>query len=280
MAADGRTLWVVTCCLGSVSRVDGMTGNAVARIDTEGISPGSIAFGAGSAWVADRLYNEVARIAPTNVVVKTIPVGGAPSAIAVGAGAVWVALSGENAVRRIDPATNVVTKTTRVGRSPTALAVGAGGVWVANFRDGTVSRLDAKTGEVVGTIDVGGPPAGIAVAAGRVWVSVQETPPEAGAEAAGPSLLSKPSALARAVSAHALAFAGQRASMGVQAAPRGSSPNAAATARITVKSDPGPLDPALALGPQAYQLEYATCAKLVNSRSARAFASPRPPTSS
>jgi len=241
-----------------------MTGNAVARIDTEGISPGSIAFGAGSAWVADRLYNEVARIAPTNVVVKTIPVGGAPSAIAVGAGAVWVALSGENAVRRIDPATNVVTKTTRVGRSPTALAVGAGGVWVANFRDGTVSRLDAKTGEVVGTIDVGGPPAGIAVAAGRVWVSVQETPPEAGAEAAGPSLLSKPSALARAVSAHALAFAGQRASMGVQAAPRGSSPNAAATARITVKSDPGPLDPALALGPQAYQLEYATCAKLVN----------------
>ena len=92
VAADGRTLWVVTCCLGSVSRVDGMTGKSVARIDTEGISPGSIAFGAGSAWVADTLYNEVARIAPTNVVVKTIPIGRGPSAIAVGAGAVWVAL--------------------------------------------------------------------------------------------------------------------------------------------------------------------------------------------
>ena len=186
VAANGRTLWVVTCCLGSVSRVDGMTGKAVTRIDTEGISPGSIAFGAGSAWVVDTLYNEVARIAPTNVVVKTIPIGRGPSAIAVGARAVWVALSGENAVRRIDPVTNVVTKTTRVGRFPTALAVGAGGVWVANFRDDTVSRLDVKTGEVVRTIDVGGPPAGIAVAGGRVWVSVQEAPPEASTNAARP----------------------------------------------------------------------------------------------
>ncbi|HYT52469.1 MAG TPA: ABC transporter substrate-binding protein [Gaiellaceae bacterium] len=264
VAADGRTLWVVTCCLGSVSRVDGMTGKAVGRIDTEGISPGSIAFGAGSAWVADTLYNEVARIAPTNVVVKTIPIGRGPSAIAVGAGGVWVALSGENAVRRIDPATNVVTTTTRVGRFPTALAVGAGGVWVANFRDETVSRLDARTGEVVRTIDVGGPPAGIAVARGKVWVSVQEAPPEAGANAAPPRFQSKMSALAQTVSARALPFVGRTASMSIRAAPRGASPNAAATARITVKSDPGPLDPALALSPQAYQLEYATCAKLVN----------------
>jgi YVTN family beta-propeller protein len=265
VAADGRTLWVVSCCLGSVSRVDGLTGRAVARIDTEGISPGSIAFGAGSAWVADTLYNEVARIAPTNVVVKTIPVGRGPSAIVVGAGAVWVALSGENAVRRIDPATNVVTKTTRVGRFPTALAVGGGGVWVANFRDETVSRLDAKTGAVVRTIDVGGPPAGLAVAGGKVWVSVQEAPPDAGANAARPRFESKMSALARTVSARALAFVGGTSmSIRAEAAQRSSSPNAAATARITVKSDPGPLDPALALGPQAYQLEYATCAKLVN----------------
>jgi YVTN family beta-propeller protein len=263
VAADGRTLWVVTCCLGSVSRVDGTTGKAVARIDTEGISPGSIAFGAGSAWVADRLYNEVARIAETNVVVKTIPVGGAPSAIAVGAGAVWVALSGENAVTRVDPTTNVVTKTTRVGRSPTALAVGAGGVWVANFRDDTVSRLDAKTGDVVRTIDVGGPPAGIAVVGGKVWVSVQEGPPEAGANAAGPRLQSKLSRLARTVSVRGLAFVG-RTLLSSRAAPRGSRPNTNATARITVKSDPGPLDPALAYAPTPYQLEYATCAKLVN----------------
>jgi YVTN family beta-propeller protein len=263
-AADGRTLWVVSCCLGSVSRVDGMTGKAVARIDTEGISPGSIAFGAGSAWVVDTLYNEVARIAPTNVVVKTIPIGRGPSAIAVGPGAVWVALSGENAVRRIDPATNVVTKTTHVGRFPTAIAVGAGGVWVANFRDESVSRLDVKTGEVVRTIDVGGPPAGIAVAGGKVWVSVQEAPPEAAANAVRTRFESKTSALARMVSARALAFVGRGTSMSIRAAPRGSSANAAATARITVKSDPGPLDPALALGPQEYQLEYATCAKLVN----------------
>ena len=95
-------------------------------------------------------------------------------------------------------------------------------------------------------------------------MSVQEAPPEATANAARTRFESKTSALAWAVSARALAFVGRGTSMSIRAAPRGSSPNAAATARITVKSDPGPLDPALALGPQEYQLEYATCAKLVN----------------
>ena len=145
VAADGRTLWVVTCCLGSVSRVDGMTGKAVARIDTEGISPGSIAFGAGSAWVVDTLYNEVARIAPTNVVVKTIPIGRGPSAIAVGPGAVWVALSGENAVRRIYLATNVVTNVRHVAvfprRLPSALAASGWRTFAMRPSRGSMRRL-------------------------------------------------------------------------------------------------------------------------------------------
>ena len=39
VAADGRTLWVVTCCLGSVSRVDGMSGKAPAASHSE---PGAL----------------------------------------------------------------------------------------------------------------------------------------------------------------------------------------------------------------------------------------------
>ena len=135
---------------------------------------------------------------------------------------------------------------------------------MANFRDETVSRLDAKTGEVVRTIDIGGPPAGIAVAGGKVWVSVQEAPPEASANAARTRVQSKTSALA---SGGFRTRSRVRRAGDIDEHSGGGAwlePERAATARITVKSDPGPLDPALALGPQAYQLEYATCAKLVN----------------
>jgi YVTN family beta-propeller protein len=221
-SADRRgELWVVTCCLGLVSRIERGTSKVVSRIATGGISPGSVAVGAGATWVADTVYNEVARIAPTDVVVARIPVGPTPSAIAVGARGVWVAVSGENVVRRIDPVTNVLLATIPVGRSPGALAVAAGAVWVANGGDGTVSRIDPDTDRVVATVRVGGSPQGIAVAAGRIWVTVQ---------AAGG---------------------------GAEVSPGG-------TLHVTSQEEPDSLDPALAYEPVSWQLEYATCAKLLN----------------
>jgi YVTN family beta-propeller protein len=220
-SADRRgELWVVTCCLGLVSRIERGTSKVVSRIATGGISPGSVAVGAGATWVADTLYNEVARIAPTDVVVARIPVGRTPSAIAVGAGGVWVAVSGENVVRRIDPFTNVLLATIPVGHSPGAIAVAAGAVWVANGGDGTVSRIDPDTDRVVATVEVGGSPQGIAVAAGRVWVTVQ-------------------------------------AGGGAEVSPGG-------TLLVTSQEEPDSLDPALAYQPLSWQLEYATCAKLLN----------------
>jgi YVTN family beta-propeller protein len=221
-AADRRgELRVVTCCLGLVSRIERGTTKVVSRIATGGISPGSVAVGAGATWVADTVYNEVARIAPTNVVVATIPVGRTPSAIAVGAGGVWVAVSGENVVRRIDPVSNVIMATIPVGRLPGAIAVAADAVWVANGGDGTVSRIDPDTNRVAATVRVGGSPQGIALAAGRVWVTVQ-----AGGGAAAVS-------------------------------PGG-------TLHVTSQEEPDSLDPALAREPLSWQLEYATCAKLLN----------------
>ena len=220
-AADRQgELWVVTCCLGLVSRLERGTSKVVSRIATGGISPGSVAVGAGATWVADTAYNEVVRIAPTDVVVATIPVGPAPSALAVGAGGVWVAVSGENVVRRIDPVTNVVVATIPVGRSPGAVAVAADSVWVANSGDGTLSRIDPDTNRVAATVRVGGSPQGVAVAAGMVWVTVQ---------------------------------AGGRAEV-----------SQGGTLHVTSQEEPDSLDPALAYHPLSWQLEYATCAKLVN----------------
>jgi YVTN family beta-propeller protein len=95
--------------------------------------------------------------------------------IAFGDGSAWVADEGGNAVWRIDARTNTVIATLAVGSHPAGIAVGFGAVWVANA-DGTMSRIDPNAGEglgrVVRTIRVGGTPSSIAVGGGLVWVTV------------------------------------------------------------------------------------------------------------
>lgn len=75
--------------------------NSLAAIDTRsnwvvgavvvGTSPGGIAFGSGSLWVADLDDQTVSRIDPTTLrPLRTLPVGGAPTGIAASSSAVWV----------------------------------------------------------------------------------------------------------------------------------------------------------------------------------------------
>jgi peptide/nickel transport system substrate-binding protein len=98
---------------------------------------------------------------------------------------------------------------------------------VANSASGTVSRIDPTTSKVVATIAVGNSPNSILFAAGRLWVSVQ---------------------------ANAL---GAPANLGA---------GAGRVARFDIQTDSDllSLDPALASAPDPWQLEYATCAKLLN----------------
>ena len=203
---------------------------AIARVDPEtrkvetvsmGNSPSAIATGAGSVWVTDDVDNTVARIDPAsaNAVTDTTPAGRGPSALDVGAGGVWVANTQDNAVARIDPRSAAVVDTIRVGRRPTGIAVGGGAVWVANSLSGTVSRIDPRSGRVEETIDIGEAPQGVTVAHGLVWVSVQQR-----AAPANPRT---------------------RARGGV--------------ARLLLREDPGPTDPALDFDLQRLS---ATCARL------------------
>jgi YVTN family beta-propeller protein len=157
-------------------------------------------------------------------VVTPIPVGRGPSGIAVAEGAVWVTESLDDAVVRIDPDRAAVSTTISVGRSPSGIAVGEGAVWVANSRDGTVSRIDPETNKVVDTIEVGGSPRDIVVGAGKVWVSVQAKVLDEGVSAAG----------------------------------------GAGVLRVNSQQDVDYLDPALGQLLLAWQLGYATCAKLLN----------------
>jgi peptide/nickel transport system substrate-binding protein len=205
---------------------------AVARVNTEtrgvetaslGNSPSAVAVGAGGVWVTDSVDNTLAHIDPisANAVTTTTPVGRGPSAVATGPGAVWVANTPDNTIARVNPRSAVVTKTTRVGRRPTGIAVGEGAVWVANSLSGTVSRVDPRDGDVEATISVGEAPQNVTVAHGLVWVTVQS--------GAAPETSN--------------------------ATKRGR------VARVLIRDDPGPTDPALDFD---LQRQGATCALLYN----------------
>ena len=103
-------------------------------------------------------------------------VGTAPTSVAVGRDAVWVADSADDDVKRIDPTSLTPVASIPVGHSPSAIAIDHDAVWVANRDDGTISRIDPHANKVVQTITVGGRPSGLAVARGLLWVSVQAKP--------------------------------------------------------------------------------------------------------
>jgi YVTN family beta-propeller protein len=152
IASVAGLVWVVNATPfgknGSLVSIDPRTNRLTGRPIPLGRSPGALAAGAGSLWVADELEGMLVRVDPKQrrVLART-KVGRMPTAVAVGAGAVWVANGGDGTVSRIDPATNRVTKTVWVGVAPRALAADADGVWVVSTGSGLLSRIDPVTGK-------------------------------------------------------------------------------------------------------------------------------------
>src|SRR6266511_728396 len=226
--ADGdHALWVANLDDNSISRVDPRTSRVVRAIATDA-SPAGIAVGAGSVWVANSDAATVSRIDPRyNRPVQTIPIRG-PSGFGLSAIAYGLGsvwvADAGGRVSRIDPRGGRVVATIVVGNEPRALAVGAGAVWVTGSGDGTIFRIDPRTSEVVDTIRVGSSPVGVAASAGTVWVTAQDDVP----------------------------------------APRATQvANAGGVARFNVEEFDF-TDPAVAYLTPSWQLEYATCAKLLN----------------
>jgi peptide/nickel transport system substrate-binding protein len=231
VAAGEGAVWVAPGGVDPVLQLDPKSLAVVRRIDPVTCCPSGVAVGLGAVWVIDRVSGLVVRIDPGTGLSKTTTVGDGPSAVAVGEGAVWVANGDDGTVSRIDPRNAAVTTTIGVGRSPSAVATGGGSVWVANSKDGTVTRIDPDTNAPVRTIPVGGSPQRLAYAYGKLWVSVEQQAGEA------------------TVADEAVSFRSE--------------------------SGPDTLDPALAYTPiersslkgstsLSWQIEYATCAKLVN----------------
>ena len=254
---------------GVVLRIDPEVNEVVARIPTVkvGSLPGGSAAGVSVAATSTAVWAvsgghfsvpQVFRIDPaTNLARPFVATGNAPTAVAVGFGDLWVSDSFENTVTRVDPA-GVVVAPIPVGHGPIAVAVGEDAVWVADSLDDAVVRIDPETNSVVDTIPVGRSPSSIAVEAGSVWVgnrhdgTVSRIDPEKNEVVDTIEIASSPAGLA--VAAGSLWLTSQA---GVGSALEAAS---GGVARFSAAED-FETDPARYPDPQ---INYATCAKLLN----------------
>ncbi|MGZ4224465.1 MAG: BTAD domain-containing putative transcriptional regulator [Solirubrobacteraceae bacterium] len=268
LTTAGGALWTMDVPDATVLRIDPTFTNVVKRIRVgkplggSNTIPSPIAAGSGSVWASNG-FAEVARIPTGSGDIKETPdVGNEPAAIADGASATWVADDLDNSVSRIGRV-GVVTSTIPVGDDPSAIAVGAGAVWVANTGNADVTRIDPATSSTQTTIDVGAGPTGVAVGLGAVWVANSL---DGSVSRIDPRTNHVIDTIKVGGSPDRIAVAAGRVWVTVQA---GSSPPpavAGGTVRIVQHKDFNSTDPALMVsyGPQAAQLEYATCAKLLD----------------
>ncbi|HTX32329.1 MAG TPA: ABC transporter substrate-binding protein [Solirubrobacteraceae bacterium] len=225
-------------------------------------SSGAIAARGNSIWVAPYSGLLTHLDATTGAVIGGFDPNASPGGDAITPdGAVWLTDSEADVVVRRDP--TGLLKSIPVGNTPTAIAAGAGAVWVVDSLDNAVVRIDQSSQSVTGTFSVGDSPAGIAVGDGSVWVAN-----------AGDGTVTRLDATTGRVqttihvggSPAALTVADGRVWVAVdaQATSPSSGGSNGGTLRIVSGLDVDSMDPAIAATGLSWQLEYATCAKLLN----------------
>ena len=181
MATGFGSLWVASFSKKSVYRIDLLSGEITAIIET-GLADEqgelSIAVGARSVWLLTNVKGELSRIDPyKNEVVRRIKVLPGSFAAAFGFNAIWITNTASGSVQKIDPKEEKVIATIPVGKAPRFLATGAGAVWSLNQEDGSVSKIDPATNKVISTLDVGATGSGgdIATSDTKVYVRSKNT---------------------------------------------------------------------------------------------------------
>ena len=181
MATGFGSLWVVSCAKKSLYRIDALSGEILAVIETGIADPEgelSIAVGAGSVWLLTNAQGELSRIDPyKNEVAHKIKVAPSSFAAVFGFNAVWITNTASNSVQRIDPVKGKVITTIPVGATPRFLAAGLNGVWTLNQTDGTISKIDPMTNTLQTTIaaEVPGSGGDIAVGSKNIFVRAKNT---------------------------------------------------------------------------------------------------------
>jgi YVTN family beta-propeller protein len=181
----------------------------------------------------------------------------APSAAALGFGSSWLAYPEADVVVRVDSSGRITP--IPVGRAPSAIAVGRRAVWVANALDGTVKSIDPATSAVITTIHVGSDPTAIAADGDNVWVA---SGGEGRLVRIDERTNRRTAAVAIGGSPQSLVVADGKVWASVQTPP--AAQPSGGTAVVSVPSYVDTLDPAVAFSGAMSQVEYATCATLLN----------------
>ncbi|HYT81313.1 MAG TPA: BTAD domain-containing putative transcriptional regulator [Actinomycetota bacterium] len=267
----GHTLWAAEDQGSDVVKVDVRFGKELDRVNLDGLvgdgrgGPGSgrgMALGAGSLWVGrDVGTGEVVRLNPDTLQVQHVyrNLGGGYINIAYGDGVIWTA---DNAgMRRIDPRTNTVTRVPLPG--VWAVAAGGGFGWSSDSSKGVVDKVD-QSGRVVASYDTGLGANEMSFSDGTLWVSDADVGIVTGIDAVTGQLTTF-----RAGHPVGAVAAGDGVVLVVVLPGRSFEDTINAltgkVARLFVQDSSIPWDdPALDSSPAAFQIEYATCAKLLN----------------
>ena len=264
LAVGEGSVWVTDADSPTLLRVDARYGSVdKIALPAKSGGAGGVSVGAGSVWVAQG-ESRVLRIEPrTGRVVHRFDVPYA-SDVVQGDGKAWVVSSGAGIVRRVDPATNQITGSVRVRPEICCAAVGGGFVWIGTKDDRTVWKFSglANPSTPLASVKLAGAGDGLAYGDGALWATT-------GAAGAVTRIDPRTEAKKTFTVGHetgAVAVDGGRVAVGV--GPSAADATAGLRGRVAhFISDTDWLwdtDPAVATNPWQWQLEYATCAKLMN----------------
>jgi DNA-binding SARP family transcriptional activator/ABC-type oligopeptide transport system substrate-binding subunit/outer membrane protein assembly factor BamB len=228
VAVGGGSVWVSRSVgRGQILRLDPVTGRPEHVWDN--VTPYlNLAYGDGFLWVADE--RGIARLDPrTNLLTPVTGIqgncgGGGGGCVVAGGGSGWTSHESRGAVYKVDRAGHIAA-TYPIGIGARFMSFSDGVLWVANYDEGTVTGIDAVTGKLTTTYRFGHPVGPMAVGDGILLVQLDP----------GRPIEDRINSLAGKVAkffAHPGELGGQ--------------------------------EPALNTDPGAYQIESATCAKLLN----------------
>jgi DNA-binding SARP family transcriptional activator/ABC-type oligopeptide transport system substrate-binding subunit len=228
VAVGGSSVWVSRSVgRGQILRLDPVTGRP--EHVWNNVTPYlNLAYGDGFLWVADE--RGIARIDPrTNLLTPVTGIqgncgGGGGGCVVAGGGSGWTSHESRGAVYKVDRAGHIAA-TYPIGIGARFMSFSDGVLWVANYDEGSVTGIDAATGKLTTTYRFGHPVGPMAAGDGVLLVHLDP----------GRPIEDRINSLAGKVAkffAHPGELGGQ--------------------------------EPALNTDPGAYQIEFATCAKLLN----------------
>jgi DNA-binding SARP family transcriptional activator/ABC-type transport system substrate-binding protein len=269
---SGDAMWVTSA--DDLVKVDTPLGKEADRVRLDDLGHGSgvaegIAFGAGSVWISrDVGRGQLLRLDPSTHRVQHVWDDLTPYVnLRYGDGSLWV--GDESGLLRIDPATNAITRVTGVagicsGGVGGCVEAGAGFGWASDRTKGVVYKVN-PAGQIASTYDVGFGAGFLSYADGLLWVSNGDDGIVTGFD---PTTDTKS---AKYEFGHPI----ETMSAGAGVLLTSILPGAPVTGRINALTGTvakffahdlglGDEEPALNTDLASYQIEFATCAKLLN----------------